>query len=608
LLSYIYRFTLSILLLLPTGSFAQALLQQRMNLSVANQPIKEVLNQLEQEGNFFFSYNSNIIDEQKKVSLNVQGKTLAQILHLLFEDQYKFQSTEKHIIILPATQNGIIVVGRLIEANSGAPIEFASIYERSLSAGTMSDAQGNFKLQIKQAKKEYELVISKLSYKDTILKINSDLSLKSAITLEKHSEEMDEFVVTDIQKHWLAKRLINTKEKINAINLKGYFAKQQYQFSILPGLGSKNLMKSQTINKFSFNLIGGYTAGVRGFELGSGFNIVQQNMEHVQVGGLFNIVGGYSKGVQLSGVYNYVAKNSKGVQLSGIYNNSHSLNGIQATGGVNWTRQNVVGIQMAGFANRSNALDGLQFSGAANINKTKTDGGQTAGIINISDSMEGAQIAGFINKSKQSKGLQLAGGINISSERHKGAQIAGLVNYAKRLDGFQLGLFNLADTTSGLSFGLINIILKGKHSIDIASNDFQPIQIAYKSGNEKLYNIFQVGGDFRPNEKLLSIGYGFGLGTALDQNWQLNQEVTVNTLHTGDWNNQNFIGRYDLMLQYKLLNKLKIYAGPSLNLFIHENDKTYDGFKNLFEKRFASAKINSWSHVWLGWTAGISLF
>lgn len=579
-----------------------------MNLSVSNQPIKEVLNLIEQQGGFYFSYNSNILNEHKRVNLKVQGKSIAQILHLLFDDQYKYQTTENHIIILPSNQHGILFSGRLIEAETGAPIEYASIYERSLASGTMSDAQGNFKLQIKQTQKEYELVISKLSYKDTIIKLNTDLPINTAIPLEKHREEMEEFVVTDIQKHWLAKRLISSKEQLNAVNLKGYFAKQKYQFSILPGLGSKNLMKSQTINKFSFNVLGGYTAGVRGVELGTGFNIVQQNMEYLQIGGLFNIVGGYAKGVQIAGVYNYVDKQSDGVQISGIYNNSSSLNGVQATGGVNWTRKNVEGIQFAGFANRAQKLVGLQFSGAANLNKTKIEGGQTAGVTNISDTTYGYQVAGLINKSNITNGLQIAGGANISSGNHKGSQIAGLFNYAKNIEGTQLGLINFADSSSGLSFGLINIILKGKHSLDIGSNDFQTIQFSYKSGNENLYNIFQFGGDPRADKKLLSIGYGFGLGHKVAKNWQITQEFTFHTLHLGNWNDQNFLLRYDLLLNRRLLKNLKCYFGPSLNFFIHEKNYTYEGFKNLLEIKYPSTKINSWSSVWLGWTVGISLF
>lgn len=591
------------------SSFAQQLLQKRISIVAQHTPLKEVLNQLETRGGFYFSYNSDLLDEAKKINAQLNNQTVEAILNQVLGPGYRYQVSGNHIIIKLASGQGIIFTGQLIEAETGRPIEYASVYEKSLMAGTVTDEQGNFKLHIRQSLPSYELVISKVSYTDTVLRLQKDLSAEKPIALKRSFSELESVSVIGVQQHWLAKRLINTKERFSSINLDGYFAKQPYQFSLLPGLGSKNRLKSQTINKFSFNLIGGYTAGVRGFELGTAFNIVQQDMQYVQIGGLFNIVGGNANGVQFACVYNYVAKDVEGVQFAGVYNNAANVAGVQATGAVSWARQELNGVQASGVFNSAYSGKGAQFSGFANWVDSTFEGFQAAGAINHNEQLDGVQCAGLLNYTQeQTDGVQIAGGINITRKILNGTQIGGLFNYARIVNGTQLGLINIADTSSGLSLGLINIILKGKHSIDVTTTEWQPYSIAYKSGNDRLYNIFQVGGNLKDREKMLSIGYGIGNAIRLGSKTALVQEATFNTIYAGNWNDQNLMGRYQLMFQYQLHPKLKMYGGPAFSVLYHEQQRTYEGFGIPFASRNLSFDMGHNVKAWIGWTLGVSLF
>ncbi|RYE00268.1 MAG: hypothetical protein EOP54_00860 [Sphingobacteriales bacterium] len=600
---------LLVFIALSISSFAQQLLQKRISVAAHNTPLKEVLNQLETRGGFYFSYNSDLLDEHKKVSVQLNQQTVETILNQVLGPGYRYQVSENHIIIKLASGQGIVFAGRLIEAETGMPIEYASVYEKSLMAGTVTDEQGNFKLHIRQTLPSYELVISKVSYTDTVLRLQKDLAAEKPIILKRSFSELGEVSVIGVQQHWLAKRLINTKERLGSINLDGYFAKQPYQFSFLPGLGSKNRLKSQTINKFSFNLIGGYTAGVRGFELGTAFNIVQQDMQYVQIGGLFNIVGGNANGVQFAGIYNYVAKEVDGVQFAGVYNNAANVDGVQATGAVSWIRKELHGVQASGVLNKAYSGKGAQLAGFANQVDSTFEGFQAAGAINYNEQLNGVQCAGLLNYTQeQTDGVQIAGGINITRKVLNGTQIGGLFNYAKTVNGTQLGLINIADTSSGLSLGLINIILKGKHSIDLTATEWQPYSIAFKSGNNRFYNIFQVGGNLSAEQKMMSVGYGIGNAIRLGSKTALVHEATLHTIYAGNWNDQNLMGRYQLMFQYQLHPKLRVYGGPAFSVLYHEQQRTYEGFGIPFKSRNLSFDMGHNVSAWIGWTIGFSFF
>src|SRR5690606_1006500 len=70
----------------------------------------------------------------------------------------------------------------------------------------------------------------------------------------------------------LGRFFTNSKQRIQRINLDGFFAYNAYQISFTPGLSSQGLFNSQVVNQVSLNIIGGHTAGVNGIEVGGVFN------------------------------------------------------------------------------------------------------------------------------------------------------------------------------------------------------------------------------------------------------------------------------------------------------------------------------------------------
>jgi hypothetical protein len=323
------------------------------------------------------------------------------------------------------------------------------------------------------------------------------------------------------------------------------------------------------VNKFSLNATGGYSAGVDGAEIGLLFNINKKDVQYFQFGGAFNMVGGNVKGLQIGGVFNNVLDSVKGVQISMGYNRiARSVNGFQLGGLANSIKENFNGMQMSMIYNQVDGnFNGFQFGGL--LSRTRTD-------------FRGAQISVLGNSTK---------GIS------RGIQVAGVFNYAREMRGLHIGLVNVADTASGYTFGLINIIRKGYHKITFSTNETIEVNAAIKTGSQKFYTMLLGGMNTGPANKLYATGFGLGREYRLSDKLLLNPEISSRYVYQGSWQDVNLLNRLDLTLNYRLNKWLAITGGPALN-FYYSEQKTRIGNYAFVDKRKS----------WVGWNLGLTLF
>ncbi|MEO8403556.1 MAG: carboxypeptidase-like regulatory domain-containing protein [Chitinophagaceae bacterium] len=592
-------------------SFGQNLLSRQITLDVNRQRLDNVLEILSNKGDFYFSYNSAIIKRDSLVTFSVRNKTVREILGMFFNDTYEFKESGNYIIIRKApirmtivTKKGVTderiysVSGFVYDEQSGAAINEASIYEKRVLASALTDDKGFFRIRLKSSKASAaELTISKEFYEDTTVLIETRRNQEVTITmmpLEKesniivspqdilHPDSMKLNIIVDsayiknniakrdtvkVERSGMGRFLLSTKQKVQSLNLKGFFTTRPFQASFLPGLGSHGRMSSQVVNNFSLNALGGYTAGTNGFEAGGLFNIDKKNVRYMQVAGLFNAVGGTMNGFQVAGINNSVLDSVNGFQVAGINN----------------------------------------------LVKGKFSGFQVAGIYNhVTDSVKGFQLGGIANFTrKKFSGLQVAGIFNFSNRETDGVQIAGIINYSKRLRGLQIGLINIADTSSGYSIGLINIILKGYHKLSLYSNDITMYNVAFKTGNSKLYSILQAGINSGIDSKIYTFGYGLGSEIPLNKrkNISLNPELTSQYIYLGSWKYTNILNRLTVNFNVKINKYVSLFAGPAYSVYMSDQDVAVVGYR--FPVPSVGSKTQSFSNRvsgWIGWNAGINIF
>jgi hypothetical protein len=576
-------------------SHGQNILEKKISIDVKRKKVADVLKMAEEQGNFYFSYNNRIINEDSLVTISIKQKSVKALLDMLFGDAMQYIESNDHLIIQPAISvNYWYVSGYIVDINTGEPVSYATVFEQQQLVSTMTDEKGFFKLALKEKNPQTRISISKLSYKDTVISMPSTKPNDTKIGIQPKPYELDSIVISGVEHNRLAGLFISSKQAMNSLNLGNFFTKQPIQFSLTPGLGTHGSMSSQVINKFSLNLIGGYTAGVNGFELGLMFNILKGDMKYVQLAGFFNVVGGEIEGVQIAGLYNSGLKNMHGFQASAV---------------TNIMMKDVEGVQVAGIYNLSRNLSGVQVAGTGSVNTQSLSGAQIGGTFNVSKNITGVQIAGNVNVNTHNvKGVQIAGNLNICKNEVNGMQIASMLNYAGKLKGVQIAAVNIADSSEGYSIGLFNLIIHGYHKLSVSSNEWQPVNIAYKSGNAKLYSILMVGTQLDSKQKAYSFGYGMGSDWKISKSFYLNPELSEQYVYNGDNTNQNILSRLQIHIKYRLSKYADIYAGPAVSILYSKQTAPIEGYKYDFSNGYPSFSISKQVTGWIGWSLGLDLF
>jgi hypothetical protein len=379
------------LLLMATVCHGQSYLTREIDIDRSGQRLGDVLETISKEQGFYFSYNSNLVAEDSLITAAGFRGTVEAFLGRTFGSDYEFKETPGYVIIRYAPRSlklvmhvenerkgALVVEGRIRDADNNSGIYGASVYEPNVLVSTLSDSTGRFRLAIRRPHESIWLKVSKANYRDTTVVLLPPVQVRPGRKQRRYTFYPGEDGASGLENSALGRFFTNSKRRIQRINLGGFFAHSPYQVSLTPGLSSQGLFNSQIVNEVSLNIIGGYTAGVRGVEIAGAFNINAHHAQHVQVAGVFNLVGRDVRGVQVAGVSNTVVSAVSGVQLAGV---------------TNWAGH-VHGMQLAGAFNKADNVGGIQLAGVLNMAR-KVTGVQVAALVNIADSSD--YPIGFVN-------------------------------------------------------------------------------------------------------------------------------------------------------------------------------------------------------------------
>jgi hypothetical protein len=570
--------------------WAQGLLNRTVSVDAHQQPLADVLRSVGKQGGFYFSYSSDLFHDGRQVTCVAKNKTVKQVLDMLFEGNCQYREVRGHIVLQSGREKYFYVSGYVVDGATGRHMGNTSVYEQQQLASALTNEDGYFRLKLRNKYPSSTTVaVSKDAYLDTFITIKQGYDQEFTVPMMPiRNVSLPEYVVTPgaakMEKNWLARLFLSSRQQVQSVNINKFFVDKPFQLSAIPGVGTHGKLGAQVINKFSFNMLGGYTAGTNGFEIGGLFNIDRKSVGYAQVAGVFNIVGHAAKGAQVAGVLNSVLDSVEGVQVGGI---------------TNFVGGNVRGVQAAGIYDHIlGHMEGVQVAGVVNV---------------VQQGLEGLQVAGTGNFVKgDMEGMQVAGTGNITTKTVTGTQIAGTFNFAHRLDGVQIGLVNIADTSNGYSIGLLNIVRKGYHKLVISGSELVDVTIALKTGNARLYSILLLGYNLDDQRQAYTFGYGAGREFSLGKNkkWSLTTEATIQSVYLGDWDDVSLVLRLQPSLHYRPVKWFSIFAGPSCSASFYGGKNQYTGFvAGMPYREYPAAGIaNSDFTCWLGWHFGISLF
>jgi hypothetical protein len=542
-----------------------------ISVEVKNKPLGDVLKLIEQKAYFKFSYNADILDASKPVSLSIDKQTVATALKQLFNESIRYKEAGNHIVLLKNDEVKNLVEdkndtyyfsGKITDSETGAPISGASIYDVEARQASVSDVNGNYHLILPKTETMHGFYFSKIGYYDTTLVVIATISLENSIQLVPVDHSMDRLPSTTIQliekpieERPIGKQFVPEETYIHSENLKAIQETRVAQISFLPsiGIGSNLSTNGLIVNHFSLNVLAGYSNGVAGCEIGGIFNLTKNDVTGAQIGGIGNMVGGKISGVQVGGISNIVLNDIRGVQVGGINN---------------LVRGHVEGVQIGGISNMiSGGFDGLQLAGINNFARKSSRGFQIAGINNVvADTLYGGQIAGIGNWARRGiNRCQISGFVNIAHV-NQGSQITGFYNYSKVNDGVQIGIINSSISGDGIALGLVTFCKEGYRATEISANEVFPINLTFKSGVNKLYNTYSFGIHFIDRPRL-GIGLGLGNKTKLGKYLSLSTEVSAHLVQFDNFNSfqGNTFYRTATSLDIRLAKWLTFYLGPNIN-------------------------------------------
>lgn len=515
-----------------------------MTARFEQQKLSQVLDVLSAKGGFIFSYNGKALNPDSLVTLNADHLPVWKILDQLFKGQADYKVHENYIILrlafmklaiypeeITASDQSYIISGFVKDENTGNIVKQASVYDKKLLQSALTDDKGYFRIRFKGKHDFVLLTASKELYRDTMMIFLQDIKIAPSGYSPKPEEKVTAAGYI-LRKSGISSFLISSKQRIQNMNIPDFLAYTPLQVSLTPGLSSHGAMSAQVINKFSYNLIGGYTAGVSGLEVAGLFNFNRGDVSYVQVAGVFNRTEGSVRGIQVAGIANVVGQHAEAVQVSGV---------------VNIVKENFKGIQVSGIT-------------------------------------------------------------NIVSDTLRGLQVSAIFNYAKTNRGFQLALINKADSSSGVSLGLLNLIHNGYHQLSIYSNELIHTGLSVKTGTAKLYSVFSAGTRLSGSDKLYAIGLGVGHDFVFTPHFALSAEYSKYYIINGYGFHNDVLRRFQTNFQWRIAKQFAVFAGPSYSFYRENEAPGKAGYHSQVAPDYARTISSSGLKGWLGWNAGIILF
>ena len=171
-------------------------------MQVKDATVKEVLNQIEDNSDFFFLYNSKLIDVDRKVSIEAEDENIDVILKNVFDHtNVVYTVIDKQIVLTSKTANTDskvadnqqtrTITGKVTD-DTGSPMTGVTVLVKGTTIGTLSDMDGNYTLNIPN-QQNVILVFSFIGFKAQEVTVEG----KSVIdlTLEAELTGLDEVIV-----------------------------------------------------------------------------------------------------------------------------------------------------------------------------------------------------------------------------------------------------------------------------------------------------------------------------------------------------------------------------------------------------------------------------
>lgn len=197
---------------------ALAAYSQKLTLTMENIRLEQVLEKIEEQSQYYFVYNHQLVDVTRIVSLNAKEENIGNVLDQLFKNtEITYSIVDRQIVLYKKgsnpPENGQntgyktdnqtlensqtsknIIQGKILDEHD-QPMPGVNVLFKGTLFGTVTNAEGNFSLNRPSGGKI--LVVSMIGYKTQEVEIGEKTEL--IIKLQPEVKKLDEVVVTGYQ-------------------------------------------------------------------------------------------------------------------------------------------------------------------------------------------------------------------------------------------------------------------------------------------------------------------------------------------------------------------------------------------------------------------------
>lgn len=148
----VFLVCLSVFGAMAAGSYAQ---NTKVSLNLKRTTIKSALKEIENNSNYLFLYNNDLVNVDKIVDVNAENESIESVLNELFRGEaVKYVVMERQIIISPdanaplAAAQQAKVTGTVRDAN-GQTLPGVTVVVKGTTSGTITDMDGKFSIDAK---------------------------------------------------------------------------------------------------------------------------------------------------------------------------------------------------------------------------------------------------------------------------------------------------------------------------------------------------------------------------------------------------------------------------------------------------------------------------
>ncbi len=169
--------------------------ETKLTLKMNDSKIIEVLNEIEEQSEFYFLFNQKLVDVEREVDINVEKKTIDNIMQGLFAGtNVNYLIYDRQIILTTFNKELIpeqtsIVSGKVRDSNN-QPLPGVSIVLKGTTQGTITDSDGNYTLS--NIPPDAVLVFSFVGMRTQEVVVGSQITIN--VTMDEEVIGIDEVV------------------------------------------------------------------------------------------------------------------------------------------------------------------------------------------------------------------------------------------------------------------------------------------------------------------------------------------------------------------------------------------------------------------------------